>query len=98
MEVDVTKSVMLAALALALSASSASALTITNKGKSDHRIGIDMGDKERVETIAAGKSLSLKSECNDGCGFTGPWSFSWMAKTGENFAFDDKTILPGGSS
>lgn len=92
------KTVMASICALGLMAGSAMAVTVTNKTGKDHKIGIDMGDKERVETIGAGKVLDLKGECADGCGFTGPWGYSWMAKGNENFAFDDKGIVPGESS
>ncbi|PPC79808.1 MAG: hypothetical protein CTY31_03625 [Hyphomicrobium sp.] len=83
-------------IAMSLMAPAASALTITNKTSKDHTIGVDLGDKERVEKIAAGKTLKL-NDCKDGCGLTGPWAFSWMAKTGEDFAFDDKGIVAAGS-
>lgn len=83
-------------IALSLMISAASALTITNKSTKEHTIGVDLGDKERVEKIAAGKSVKL-NDCQEGCGITGPWSFSRMAKTGEDFAFDDKGIVAAGS-
>jgi len=92
------KTVVGSVLALGLMASSASALVVTNKDKADHKIGIDMGHNERVETIAAGKTLDLSKDCVDGCGLTGPWGYSWMAKTGEDFAFDaEKGIMTSGS-
>lgn len=90
------KTIAVAALALTFAAPSAFALTVTNKTSKEHKIGIDMGAKERVETIAANKSLKVDG-CKDGCGFTGPWGYSWMAKEGENFAFDAKGIVAAGS-
>lgn len=78
-----------AALVLVLgSATAASALTISNTGSKDFEIGLDQGDKETVHKVPAGKSINFKSECNDGCGVTGPWNYSWMAKTGETISSD----------
>jgi hypothetical protein len=90
------KTVAASALALAMFATSAAALSVTNKSSKEHKIGIDLGATERVETIAAGKALKV-DDCKDGCGFTGPWGYSWMAKTGEDFTFDDKGLTPAGS-
>lgn len=69
------------------------ALTITNKDGKDHTIGLDMGNKEAVHKIAAGQSMTFKDECNDGCGVTGPWGFSWMAKTGDTLTIDGKNFI-----
>lgn len=65
------------ATALALLAVPASAVTVKNSSAAEVTIGIDMGDKEKVEKVAAGKSV--KFDCKGGCGVTGPWGFSWMA-------------------
>lgn len=86
------------ALATAISAAPALALTITSKDGKEQTIGLDMGDKETVHTIPAGGNVTFKSECNDGCGVTGPWGYSWMAKTGEDFSFKGKELIPGRSS
>ena len=88
------KTLLVSAAALMMMSGAASALTVTNKGTKDHTIGVDMGNKEAVEKVAANHSVSLKS-CADGCGITGPWGYSWMAKDGEDFAFDDTKLLPG---
>lgn len=90
------KTVAASALALAMFATSAAALTVTNKSSKEQKIGIDLGNSERVETIAAGKGLKVE-DCKDACGFTGPWGYSHMAKTGEDFAFDEKGMTPAGS-
>ncbi len=56
------------------------------------KVGIDEGDKEHVETIAAGKTGDLSAKCKDGCGLTGPWGFSWMAAPGEKLVFKDAKL------
>ena len=66
-----------AAFALAMTGT-ASAVTVKNTSSGDFTIGIDYGNSEKVETIAAGKEV--KFDCKDDCGVTGPWGFSWMAK------------------
>ncbi|MFA5901641.1 MAG: hypothetical protein WC829_21285 [Hyphomicrobium sp.] len=66
-----------AALALAMTVP-ASAVTVKNTSSGEFTIGVDMGNSEKIETIAAGKDVKL--DCKDGCGVTGPWGFSWMAK------------------
>jgi len=66
-----------AALALAMTVP-ASAVTVKNTSSGEFTIGVDMGNSEKIETIAAGKDVKL--DCKDGCGITGPWGFSWMAK------------------
>ena len=68
---------MAAAVVLAM-AVPAQAVTVKNTSAGEFTIGVDLGDTEKVETIAAGKEVKL--ECKDGCGVTGPWGFSWMAK------------------
>lgn len=82
-------------IAIALSAAPALALTITSQDATEQTIGLDMGHKEAVHAIPPGGSVSFKSECDDGCGVTGPWGFSWMAKTGEDFSFKGKDLIPG---
>ena len=57
-----------------------------------------MGNKESVHAIPPGGSVTFKTECNDGCGVTGPWGYSWMAKTGEDFSFKGNQLIPGRSS
>jgi hypothetical protein len=91
------KAIAASVVALSFMAGHASALTITNKSSKEQTIGIDMGDKERTEKIDAGKSVTISDECKDGCGFTGPWGYSWMAKSGEDFAFDETNLIPAGS-
>ncbi|WP_295558739.1 hypothetical protein [uncultured Hyphomicrobium sp.] len=81
--------VSLLAVAAALIAAPASALTIENQDKAELKVGIDEGEKEHVETIAGGKTGDLSAKCKDGCGLTGPWGFSWMAKPGDKLVFND---------
>lgn len=90
----------LMAVAALLIATPASALTIENQDTTELKVGIDQGDVEHVEAIAAGKNADLTAKCKDGCGLTGPWGFSWMATPGEKLVFkDDKlngaTIVEG---
>ncbi len=59
-------------------ATSAAAVTVKNTSAGEFTIGVDMGSSEKIETVAAGKSVEL--DCKAGCGVTGPWGFSWMAK------------------
>jgi len=66
-----------AAFTLAMAAP-ASAVTVKNTSSGEFTIGIDFGSSEKIETIAAGKEVTF--DCKDGCGVTGPWGFSWMAK------------------
>ena len=78
----------LAIAAMAL-ATPAAALTIENQDKAELKVGIDEGAAEHVESIAAGKSGDLSAKCKEGCGLTGPWGFSWMAKPGDKLVFND---------
>jgi hypothetical protein len=80
------------ALAAVLMAAPASALMIENQDKAELKVGIDEGDVEHVETVAAGKSADLTAKCKDGCGLTGPWGFSWMASPGEKLVFKDAKL------
>lgn len=80
------------ALAATLIAAPALALTVENQDKAELKVGIDEGDKEHVETIAAGKTGDLSAKCKDGCGLTGPWGFSWMAAPGEKLVFKDAKL------
>lgn len=74
------------------SATGASALTVNNTSDREIAIGLDMGDKETVHKIAAGKSMTFKNECDNHCGVTGPWNFSWWAKTGDTINTDGTSL------
>jgi hypothetical protein len=76
--------------ALALIATPAAAVTVKNSSSGEITIGVDTGNKEKIETIAAGKSVKL--DCKEGCGVTGPWGFSWMA-SGDDEIDTDGTAL-----
>lgn len=76
-----------------LAATPAFALTVTNESAEEVTVGLDMGNKEGTHKIPAGQSVSFKSECNDGCGLTGPWGFSWMAATGDKISTDGKPLV-----
>lgn len=87
-----TLKVTAAAFAAMLLAAPALALTIENQDKAELKVGIDEGNTEHVETIAAGKSGDLSAKCKDGCGLTGPWGFSWMAQPGDKLVFKDAKL------
>jgi hypothetical protein len=76
-----------------LAVTPAFALTVTNESAEEVTVGLDMGNKESVHKIPAGQSASFKSECDDGCGVTGPWGYSWMAKTGDTIKTDGKPLV-----
>ena len=82
----------LAAAAAVLLATPALALTIDNQDKAELKFGIDEGNVEHVESIAAGKTGDLSAKCKEGCGLTGPWGFSWMAKPGDKLVFKDAKL------
>ena len=79
-----------AALALAMTAP-AYAVTVKNTSAGEFTIGVDMGDTEKVETIAAGKEVKL--DCKEGCGVTGPWGFSWFAKSGDTISSNGQALV-----
>ncbi len=54
-------------------------------------IGVDYGSKEKVETIPAGKDV--KFDCNDGCGVTGPWGFSWKVKGDDVISSSGQSLI-----
>ena len=86
-----------AALVLAIT-NPAFAVTVKNTSAGEFTIGVDMGSTEKVETIAAGKEVKL--DCKDGCGVTGPWGFSWMAKGDDTISSNGQALVtvqePGG--
>lgn len=82
-----------ALFALAATATAASALTISNTSDKEVTVGLDHGDKETTHKIAPGKSLSLKDDCKQGCGVTGPWSYSKMAMNGDKIETDGKPLV-----
>ena len=87
-----------AALTLAI-ATPAAAVTVKNTSAGEFTVGIDYGNEEKVETIAAGKEL--KVVCKDGCAVTGPWGFSWFAKDGDTISSNGQALVtvqdPGGA-
>jgi len=88
-----TKTLAAGIVASMLAVTPAFALTVTNESAEEVTIGLDMGNKESVHKIPAGQSVSFKSECDDGCGVTGPWAYSWMAKTGDTIKTDGKPLV-----
>ncbi len=79
-----------AAFALALTGT-ASAVTVKNTSSGEFTIGVDLGSEEKIETIAAGKEVKL--DCKDGCGVTGPWGFSWMAKGDDVISSNGQSLV-----
>ena len=77
--------------ALLLTVGAAGAVTVKNTGSAEFTIGVDKGAEEKVETVAAGKSVKL--DCKDGCGVTGPWGFSWMASGDDEIASDGTPLV-----
>jgi hypothetical protein len=71
--------------------SAASAVTVKNTSAGEFTIGVDLGNEEKVETIAAGKEV--KVDCKEGCGVTGPWGFSWFAKPGDTISSNGQALV-----
>ena len=69
----------------------AAAVTVKNTSNAEITVGVDWGSKEKVETIPAGKSVTV--DCKDGCGISGPWSFSWMAAGDDEITTDGKSLV-----
>ena len=88
-----------ATAALFLVAGPAAAATVKNTDSSEITIGIDHGDKELTKTVGAGDSVKL--DCKDACGVTGPWGFSWFAKGGDTISSNGQALVtvqePGGA-
>ena len=72
-------------------ATSAAAVTVKNTSAGEFTVGIDYGNEEKVETIAAGKEA--KVDCKDGCAVTGPWGFSWFAKDGDTISSNGQALV-----
>lgn len=79
------------ALALLILTGSAAAVTVKNTSGKEISIGVDHGANEKVEKIAAGKSVKL--DCDEQCGVTGPWGFSWMAKGDDTISTDGESLV-----
>lgn len=86
----------IAGVSLLVVTSAASALTVINNGLQEISIGIDDGATESVHKVAAGKSAALKDVCLEGCGVTGPWGYSYMARPSDSLAVKDSSITIGG--
>lgn len=91
-----TLTVSAAFAVLLFTVGTASALTIANHDSRVLTVGIDEGAKEHVEKIDPGKTVTLTKECVDGCGLSGPWGFSWMAKSGDQLVYDKGQLAQGG--
>lgn len=86
-----TKILLGTAALLVMAAAPAAAVTVKNISEGEITIGIDYGDKEKVETIAAGKSVEF--ECKELCGVTGPWGFSWKVKGDDTIESDGHSMV-----
>jgi hypothetical protein len=80
-----------ATAAFLLVAGTATAATVKNTGGAEFTIGVDMGNSEKIDKVAAGKSVSL--DCPDGCGVTGPWGFSWMVAGDDVISSDGQSLI-----
>ena len=80
-------------------AAPAAAVTVKNNSAGEFTVGVDCGNEEKVETIAAGKEVKI--DCKDGCAVTGPWGFSWFAKGGDTISSNGQALVtvqePGGA-
>ena len=83
------------AIAAALIAAPAMALTIENQDADELTFGIDEGETEHVEKVAAGETGDFSDKCKDGCGLTGPWGFSHMAAAGDSLTVKDGKLNGG---
>ncbi len=61
---------LMAAAALLLIAGPASAVTVKNTSNAEISVGVDWGNKEKVETVRAGKSVTF--ECRRAAASPGP--------------------------
>jgi hypothetical protein len=86
-----TLKVLIGTAAFLAFAGPAAAVTVKNTSGGEITIGVDMGSKEEVKEIGAGKSV--KFDCPDGCGVTGPWGFSWMASGDDEISTDGQALV-----
>jgi hypothetical protein len=86
-----TVRMLAAATAFLLVAGPAAAVTVKNTSNAEISIGVDYGSKSDVKNVPAGKSVTF--DCPDGCGVTGPWGFSWMAKGDDVIPTDGKSLV-----
>jgi hypothetical protein len=86
-----TLKILAAATAFVLMAGPAAAVTVKNNSAAEITIGVDWGSKEKVETIAAGKSVTV--DCKEGCGISGPWGFSWKASGDDEITTDGVSLV-----
>lgn len=87
----VLTAVATAAFALALAGPAAAAVTVKNTSAGEFTVGVDLGNSEKVETIAAGKEI--KVDCPEGCGITGPWGFSWKVKGDDVISSNGESLI-----
>lgn len=86
-----TTKLLLGTAALFAMVAPAGAVTVKNASAGEITIGIDYGDSEKIETIAAGKSV--KFECKELCGVTGPWGFSWKVQGDDTITSDGHSLV-----
>lgn len=91
-----TLKVLMGTAAFLMIAGPAAAVTVKNNSDAEITVGVDMGSKEEVKTIGAGKSVKL--DCPDGCGVTGPWGFSWMASGDDTIESDGTALVTVGKT
>ena len=86
-----TKLISSSCAALLLLTSAAAAVTVENTSDKEITVGVDMGNDEKVQKIGAGESVKL--DCKEQCGVTGPWGFSWMAKGDATISTDGQSLI-----
>jgi len=82
----------IALTALVFTTSAVSALTVINNGPEEITIGIDDGATETVHKVPAGKSTAVTDVCVKGCGVTGPWGYSYMARPADSLVVKDSSL------
>ena len=85
------KSISSSCAVLLLLTTAASAVTVKNTSGKEITIGVDKGNEETTQKIGAGKSVQL--DCQEQCGVTGPWGFSWMAKGDSTISSDGQSLV-----
>jgi uncharacterized membrane protein len=88
------KTLMSSAVALVLIAGPAAAVTVKNTSGKEISFGIDYASKGQIKKLGPGQSVTF--ECKDGCGVTGPWGFSWMAKGNDTISTNGKSLVTTG--
>jgi hypothetical protein len=87
---SIFRTAMSSAVALLILAAPAAAVTVKNTGGKPFEIGIDYGAKSTVQNVPADKAVTF--QCKEGCGVSGPWGFSWLAKGDDSFTSNGQSL------